>query len=217
MTRFNAKAGSALLIGLAALYLGLSLASGRSARAEPVPDSSAGEAGLDVWRALALLSESEAGAVIVDVRPAASYELYHLPGSRLLSQAGSDTIRRETAGKSRVLIVAESDSSGAALAGALGQDGAGTRYHFLRGGASEWYLNLELPAPLFSSKAPPYGYSGAIATVRAWLATPTRTPITSVREAIARLASLNFVPDQLAGKKKLAPSGARKKISGGCG
>jgi hypothetical protein len=53
--------------------------------------------------------------------------------------------------------------------------------------------------------------------VRAWLNKPVDVPAESVRKAIATLATLGFAPDQLAGKKKAAAGGSRKKISGGCG
>lgn len=215
LPRSRTALGAGALFALGLLYLVLALASGHSARAEAPPNLAASEAGLDVWRTLNLLVEQPGQVSIVDVRPAASFALYRLPGSQNVPGGGATELKAVSQGKAFVVVVGETDAKAAELVGALGT--GGPKAHFLKGGAADWYLNLELPAPLFSSKAPPLGYEEAIGTVRAWLADPAKSPAESVRKAIATLATLGFAPDQLAGKKKAPAGGAKKKISGGCG
>jgi rhodanese-related sulfurtransferase len=215
MTRFNAKIGAGVLVGVAALYAGIAGFSHHSARAEPPPDLSASEAGLDLWRSLTWLLDHQGRAVVVDVRPAQDFGRYHLPGSRHLAGASAREIGASALGKGGVLLVAKSDAAAAQLAGELAADGV--KAHYLKGGVAEWYLGLELPAPLFSTKPPPRGYDAALEVVRTWLAAPAKVPEKRVREAVAKLAALGYAPDQLGGRKKAAPSGSRKKIKGGCG
>jgi hypothetical protein len=149
------RIGAAVLFGLGLLYMIIALATGHSARAEAPPNLGATEAGLDVWRSLNLLVEHPGQVAVVDVRPETSYALYHVPGARSMPGASPDALRASTKEQAYVLIVGESDAKAGELVGALG-DGP-THFHFLKGGASDWYLNLELPAPLFSSKPPPFG------------------------------------------------------------
>ncbi|MFH1176466.1 MAG: rhodanese-like domain-containing protein [Acidobacteriota bacterium] len=214
MTRFNAKIGAGVLVGLAALYAGIALFTHHSARAEPPPDLSATEAGLDLWRSLVWLVDRQ-GRAVVDVRPAEEFARYHLPRSRNLAGASAKDLRAHLLDQGEVLLVAASDTAAARLAGELKASGA--KAHYLKGGAAEWYLCFELPAPLFSSKTPPRGYDEALAVVRRWLAAPAAVPTARAREAVARLAARGFAPDQLGGHKKAAAGGAKKKIKGGCG
>jgi rhodanese-related sulfurtransferase len=153
---------------------------------------------------------------ILDVRPVELFDSYHLPGARSVPGASSAEVRSQAGDLQFVLLVAETDAKATELVAANGPP-AGPQVHFLKGGAADYYLNVELPAPLFSSKPPPHGHGAALRTVRAWLASPSAVPVEQVREALGTLASLAFVPDQLGAKKKAAPGGAKKKIAGGCG
>jgi rhodanese-related sulfurtransferase len=215
LVRHRTAIGAAVLFALGLLYMVIALATGHSARAELPPNLAPTEAGLDVWRALALLVDHPSQVSVVDVRPEASFALYHVPGARNLPGASPEAVRAGAQGQAYLLVVGESDAKTAELVGALGA--GAPEAHFLKGGAADWYLSLELPTPLFSSKPPPFGYEDAMRTVRSWLVKPAEVPAESVRKAIATLATLAFVPDQLAGKKKAPAGSARKKISGGCG
>lgn len=214
LTRFSPKIGAAAFAGLALTYLVAALVTGHSARAEAPVDLAPAEAGLDVWRALALMVDHPGQVAVVDVRPAERRELYRLSVAESRPEASAAEIREVAAGRSYVLVVADSDGAAQELVAALAAEGR--QAHFLKGGVADWYLNLELPAPLFSSKPPPHGYASSIQTVKAWLAEPSAVPAERARQAIDTLARLGFSPDQLAGKKK-APAGKKKKISGGCG
>jgi hypothetical protein len=215
LARNRTRIGAAVLFGLGMLYMIIALAKGHSARAETPPNLGATEAGLDVWHSLELLAEHPGQVSVVDVRPEGSYATYHVPGAHNLPGASADALRADVKGQAYVIVVGESDAKAGELVGALGE--GPTHFHFLKGGAADWYLNLELPAPLFSSKPPPFGYEESIRTVRAWLSKPADVPADTVRKAIATLATLGFAPDQLAGKKKAPGGGGKKKISGGCG
>lgn len=221
MTRFNAKIGAAALAGAGALYLVLALATGHSAASEPPPDLSAREAGLDVWRTLALMAGPGGSAAIVDVRDQDDFERYHVPGATSAPGAGPAKLVRLGVGRKHVVVVAQKDELAAKLVGrarAGAGKGAATRYHFLKEGARAWYLALTLPVALFADKAPPLGYGPALAQVQRWLASGRpATERAALRQAIERLAAANYQPDRLGSKKKPKASGKKKKISGGCG
>jgi rhodanese-related sulfurtransferase len=221
MTRFNAKIGAAALVGSGALYLVLALATGHSAASEPPPDLSAREAGLDVWRTLALMAGPKGSAAIVDVRDRDDFERYHVPGARSAPGAGPSELVRQGLGRQHVVVVAHKDAQAAKLVGgarATAGKGAATRYHFLKDGARAWYLTLTLPVALFSDKAPPHGYGRSLDRVQRWLASQgPPADRAALRRSIERLAAANFQPEQLGSKKKPKASGKKKKISGGCG
>lgn len=215
MLRFNGTIGAAVLVGLGIIYAVIALVVGHSARAESLPDLRATEAGVDVWQAIKLMADGDQPLRIVDVRTAEHFELFHLPQSRNLPDASASALLGE-AGSSTLLLVATTDAKAAALIGQLSGAAKG-KNHFLKGGAQAWYLALEIPAPLFSSKPPPYGYQPAMGTVRSWIQDPQSVSTTELDEAVAKLATLGFVPDGLAGKRKPKSSGKKKKIAGGCG
>ena len=216
MTRFNAKIGAGALIGLGALYMVLSLVSGHSARAEPPPDLRADAAGIDVWKALALMIDEGDGLAIIDVRAAELFQLHHVPGSRSLPGAGAAALRAAVGDHEAALIVAGKDAEASRLVGQLQAEGA-SRLHCLSGGVQSWYLSVVLPVQLFSDEPAPRGYTEAISLLHAWLDGAGEMDRGEVREAVGRLASSAFLPSQLGTKKKAASSGQRKKIRGGCG
>lgn len=215
LARLSPKIGAAALAALALLYMVVSLVTGHSARAEAPVDLAPAEAGLDVWRALALMVDHPGQVAVVDVRPAHRYELYHLAAAVRRPEASAAEIREAGAGRAYLVVVADTDAEAEKLVAGLAADGVQAR--FLEGGVADWYLKLELPAPLFSTKPPPHGYASSIQTVQAWLAEPSAVPAKRVRQAIDTLARLGFSPDQLAGKQQAPAGKKRKKISGGCG
>lgn len=88
---------------------------------------------------------------------------------------------------------------------------------FLTGGARAWYPAFELPVPLFSEKAPPRGYTEALAVARAFFADPTAGDAAAAVAALQTLARLDFQPSLLTQAKKPKAAKKRKKIAGGCG
>ncbi len=216
MTRFNSKIGAGLLVGVAALYAVLSIATGRSARAEVPPDLSARPAdmALDVWKTAALLVEQ--GAFIADVRPADAHARYHLPGAASLPGASAADVRAAAAGRP-VLVYAGKDDVAQKLVGELRSESA-TRAFYLADGARAWYLAFQLPVPLFAESAAPDGYPEALRTVAAWFERPDPAARGRTAEALRTLAKVNYEPTLLkSGKKAAAAGGAKKKIGGGCG
>jgi rhodanese-related sulfurtransferase len=218
MIRFNSTIAGGVLVGLSAVYMGVALASGHSARSELPPDLSASAPGLDVWKTLALLLEQGEQVQLVDVRPVEQFQQYHLPGSRNLPGASAGELRAAVEGRRSGVVIASSDDKAAKLVGEASAGSGGAALHFLLGGAQSWYLALELPVPLFSDKEPPYGYAESMALLRSWLgdAAPA-TDREQLQQALNTLASSGYEPSQLAGKKKKPAGGAKKKISGGCG
>jgi len=217
MTRFSARIGAAVLIALSLVYLGLALATGHSARAETPPSLAATEAKVNVWRAVALLVDGGETAAIIDVRPAAEQALYRLPVAVSLPGASAQLVRERAAAKRSVVLVASNDERALKLANELASGGGDLSVHVLEGGARSWYLAFELPAPLFSTKPPPYGYTPALATVKEWLARPQGVDPNTIQTALRKLIALDFQPDQLAVPRKPKASGKKKKITGGCG
>ncbi|PID37747.1 MAG: hypothetical protein CSB49_08615 [Proteobacteria bacterium] len=213
--RFDARVGAGLLVALSALYLVLGISSGHSATSHMPPDLSAKKASVDVYTALALMAKQGEKLAIVDVRPAAQRSRYSVPHS-VAADAAPAAVLEKTVGKPLALIIGGKDAATAKLVGKIKQSKPQTRVHFLRGGARAWYLALELPVPLFSSKEPPFGYDQAMSTIKAFLAGKADGERAAVVAAIGKLKSLGFAPDLLAGKKPKA-GGKKKKISGGCG
>lgn len=216
MNRFNNKYGAIALIGLAAIYMIVSLATGRSAASQPPPDLSAADARVDVWQATALLAKRGDAAVIVDVRPANHFALYHLPRSVSKPEAGAGDVIDAANGKAAVLIVADANDQAAKLAGEVGQKKGDLEVRFLDQGVRAWYLTYVVPVPLFNEKPPPYGWEEAMATVRGFV-NEGKGSSEEVIQAVGKLSGAGYAPTQLEGKKKPAASGKKKKITGGCG
>lgn len=217
MTRFNTLVGAIVALAISAIYMTMALISGHSAASRVPPDLSAPEAGVDVYRALALLAREPGQVAIVDVRPANAFALYHLPQAQNLPDASVEKLAGATMGRKGLLLVADSDTQAARLAALLRARKLPATIHFLKEGVRELYLTLELPVPLFADKPPPHGYSQALATVKAWLRAPGQAPSPEVERAIGTLASVGYQPSLLSGKKKPAAGGAKRKIAGGCG
>ena len=216
MIRFDAKLGAATLVGTAALYAVLSIATGRSARAEVPPDLSAGakDAALDVWKGAALLVEKD--ALVVDLRPADAYARYHLPGARSMPGGGAAEVRALASARP-VLVYAGKDEVAQKLVTELRAAGTAGAW-YLADGARAWYLAFQLPVSLFAESGPPDGYAEALRTAGGWLEKPEPATRGHAALALQALAKANYQPTLLkAGKKAAAASGGKKKISGGCG
>ncbi len=216
MNRFNNKYGAIALIGLAAVYMILSLATGRSAASQPPPDFSATDARVDVWQATALLAKRGDAAAIVDVRPSNHFDLYHLPRSVSKPGAGASDVISAANGKAAVLIVADTDEQASKLAGEVSQKQGDLEVRFLDQGVRAWYLTYVVPVPLFNEKPPPYGWEASMATVRSFV-NEGKGSQGEVLQALGKLSGAGYAPTQLEGKKKPAAGGEKKKISGGCG
>lgn len=216
MIRLDAKLGAGVLVGAAALYAVLSIATGRSARAEVPPDlsASAKDAALDVWKAGALMVEQDVS--VIDVRPSDAYARYHLPGARSMPGAAAAEARSAAAGRP-VLVYAGKDEVAQKLVTELRASGA-LRTWYLVDGARAWYLAFQLPVPLFAESGPPDGYAQALRVAGSCLEKPDPTRRGQAAEALQALAKANYQPTLLkSGKKAAAASGGKKKISGGCG
>lgn len=211
------RIGALTLIGLAALYLVTSLATGRSATAEPPPDLSlqAADAGIDVLRAAAATLD---GACFVDVRPAEEYQVYHIERSFHFPGASPDMLR-SAARNGAVIVVASRDHTAQKLVGAARAADPRGKYFYLKSGVREWYLTFELPVPLFTEQPPPRGYAEARAALDQYVATRDDRLRQSARMAVFDLARMNYQPSLLgaAASKTKSAAGPRKKISGGCG
>jgi rhodanese-related sulfurtransferase len=217
VSTFNPKLGAAALVGLAGLYLVLSLALGRSARAEIPPDltARAADAGLDVWRSAALVVERD--AAIVDVRPADAYASYHLPLAVSAPGATVERLVEVAARRPALLVYAGSDDVAQRLVAEVRARAPEARVHFLVDGARAWYLAFALPVPLFADSAPPPAYAEALAAVSGWFAAPEPARRAAVTDALQTLARLDFQPTLLKAGRKAVARGAKKKIGGGCG
>jgi len=217
MTRFNTRWGAIALVGLATVYLVLSLALGRPARAERPPELRADEAGLDVWHAAALLVRERGTVAVVDVRPKDRFDLYHVSSAVSAPGAGAREVAGTASGKKTVLLVAEADKEASALAAELRMTSPQLNVHFLKDGVRSWYSALELPVALFNEKAPPHGYTEAMTIARACVSGTCPDTARAI-EAIGVLSKSPYEPAMLQGKKPAgSPGGAKKKISGGCG
>ncbi|HEY3358430.1 MAG TPA: rhodanese-like domain-containing protein [Polyangia bacterium] len=216
MTRLDPRIGAAVLAVLGLGYMIGSLASGRSARAEPPPDLSAaaGEAGLDVWQAVNLLLD---GAALVDVRTPDEHARWHAPGAVSMPAAGPAAVR-PLLGRRAVILMAARDDAAQRLAGTLRSEDKSARVFYLVDGPRAWYLALELPVPLFAEAGPPRGYDQALATLKAWLNRPDAAARGPAVAALQTLAKAGYQPALLKTGGKAKPAGgARKKIAGGCG
>ncbi len=216
MIRFNTKIGAAVLIGAAVVYMVVSLALGRNARADRGPELRADEAGLDVFQAASLIIRESPNTVIVDMRDKASFDLYHVPHAVSLPSAGLSKVQELASGKAHLLVVAETDKDASSLVGAM-LAGGGAKAHFLKGGSRSWYLAFDLPVALFSDKPMPYGYNSSLALARSCLTGPCADTEVALG-AVTSLAMLAYEPTMFQGKKQgPAASAGKKKISGGCG
>jgi rhodanese-related sulfurtransferase len=218
VSRFNPKIAGGALLALAAVYMVVSLATGRSARAEVPPDLSAAlsDAGLDVWKGAAFLVQND-GAVAVDVRPTDAFARYHLPGA--VSRPGASVAQLETiaAQHPALLVYAGKDEVAQKLVAEARPALPAARVHYLVDGARAWYLAFQLPVPLFAEASPPDGYPEALAAVKSWFETPVPRTRAVAMEALQTLARQNYQPGLLKSGKKPVASGAKKKIGGGCG
>ena len=212
----GSNAGALALVVLAATYLVASLVSGHSAASHPPADLSASAAGVGVHPAVALLVDHPGSVAILDTRAPGQYEAYHLPGAVHVVNPGPRQLLRAMGDHPVALVVGSSDEQAAALVTATAELDSGRQLHFLQGGAQAFYLTYELPVAAFSDQTPPFGYEAALATVRDFLRSGHTDRPERVREALGKLSSLEFAPNQLAGKKPKATK-KRKKISGGCG
>jgi len=217
MTRFNSKYGAIALVGLAAIYMVISLATGRSAASEMPPDLSAPEAGVNVWQATALFAEHGDQVAIVDVRSEEHFAMHHLRGAVSKPEADAADVLEAASGKSTVLLVASANPKASKLAGEVKNKARDLNVHFLQDGIRAWYLAYEVPVPLFNEKPPPHGWAEAMAAVRAFVHDGKGEP-QDVVQAVGKLSNAAYAPTQLQGKKKKASSkNKKKKISGGCG
>jgi rhodanese-related sulfurtransferase len=214
------RSAAAALVGAAALYAIGALATGHSARAEVPPDLSAPpqDLSLDVWKAAAALAEAGGAGAVVDVRPADAFARYHVPGARSMPGASGAEVARATAGAPVVVVYAGKDEIARKVAQDARAATPGRRVHVLADGARAWYLALELPVPLFSDQSPPDGWADALARARGWFASPSAAARDEALAAVQTLAKVQYAPNLLGGgRKPAAASGAKKKISGGCG
>ncbi len=216
MTRFNTRWGAAALVGVAMVYMVLSFALGRPARAERAPELRADEAGLDAWRAAALLIREQGKVAVVDVRPRERFELVHLPSAINVPGANVSGVLSAAAGKSFVLVVADAEKDASSITAELAVSLPQTKAHFLKDGVQSWYLAFDLPVPLFTDKPAPYGYGESMAMVRGCLSGNCADPAKAV-EAIGVLSKASYEPTMLQGRKAAPAGAAKKKISGGCG
>ena len=220
MTHLNTKIGAAVLAVLGLGYMIGSLVTHRSARAEPPPDLAvaAGETGVDVWKAVALLLDQTAPAALVDVRNAAEYARWHPHGAINAPNADAAVIRDLLRKHPGVVVVAAKDDVAQKLVAEVRGQGQAARTYYLIDGPRAWYLALELPVPLFAEAGAPRGYDEALAAIKAWLAKPEAGSRAQAFAALQTLAKVSYQPSLLkSGGKAKAASGARKKISGGCG
>ncbi len=218
MTRLGTRMAAGALVGFGAAYMILSLATGRSARAEVPPElaAAATDLGLDVWKSAALLVREER-AVVVDVRPAEAYARYHLPGATSLPEASAADVKRVLADHSAVLVYAGKDEVAEKLVRAARVAAPGARVHYLVDGARAWYLALTLPVPLFAESSPPDGYAEALAAATGFFASPAPALRPRALEAVQTLARIGYQPTLLTSGRKAAAAGPKKKIGGGCG
>lgn len=221
--RFNSKLGAGALVALAAVYLVVSVASGRSARAEVPPDLSprAADSALDVWKTATLLVQ-EPRTAVVDVRPADAYARYHLPGAVSVPGATVDQVRAALREAPAGVIVAAKDEAAQELVAAVRLADPSARVHYLADGARAWYLAFQLPVPLFSDASPPSAYDASMAVVTEWIQSRASTssrqpPKERTLAALQTLAKVGYQPNLLQGAKKSAATGGKKKLSGGCG
>jgi rhodanese-related sulfurtransferase len=217
MTRLNTKIGAAVLAVLGLGYMVGSLVTHRSARAEPPPDLAvaAGETGVDVWKAAALVLD---GAALVDRRSKEDFARWHPPGAQSVPGADAAAIREQLRQRPAVVIVAARDDVAQKLVADVRAREPAARVHYLVDGPRAWYLALELPVPLFAEAAAPRGYDEAVALLQAWLAKPDASTRPQALAAVQTLAKASYQPSLLkSGGKAKAAGGARKKISGGCG
>ena len=216
MNGIRKLAGTFVLLSAAGVYGTIALVRGHSAAAAPPVDLGSRDAGLDVWRALALLAGPGQPVAVIDVRPRDRFELYHLPRSDNLPGAGArDLALRAAAG--RVLLVADKDEASSALVGEARRLAPNSELHFVQDGARALYLALELPVPLFSDSPAPFGYAAALDKVHAWLRQPETGDRTAILDALGVLSRAAYAPTALQSKKRAAMGGTKKKITGGCG
>lgn len=220
MKQFNSKLAASVLVGLGAVYLVLSLATGRSARADVPPDLAPRPADtmLDVWKA-ATLMVAEPRTAVLDVRPADAFARYHLPRAVSVPGAKPQDVTNVLRSAPAVVVYAGKDDVAQKLVSEVKTEAPTARVYYLADGARAWYLAFQLPVPLFAENAPPSSYVEAIQAVSGWFGGSSSAPQPKVMEALQTLAKVDYQPTLLkSGKKPAAASGgAKKKIGGGCG
>jgi len=219
MTRFDTKIAAGVLAGLGLVYMVASLATGRSARAEPPPDLQVDDSqmGIDIWQAVDLLIRDRDTLEVIDIRPAGAHARYRVPGSRNEPDASSSRIA-ELARSKKVVVIASVDKKAIALTTAARTSSGQRNIFYLKGGARSFYLTFELPVPLFSDKEVPFGYDEALSLVKAHIEGQGTRDVNDVQDALAKLVRLEYEPTALKkAKKSKATAKKRKKISGGCG
>ncbi len=214
MTRFNTKWGAACMLGLATLYMVISLAMGHSAASEKPANLRASETSLDVWKACALLVREKGKVLVVDIRPKLRFDLYHLPGALNLADVDAKTVAQAAGAKEYILVVAEQEKDASALATELTRMGK-RQVHLLKDGIQSWYLTFELPVSLFSDKPSPRGWEESMALVRAWLATHDARSSTDVPvlKALERLSTAGYEQSLLRRCKPPSPACSVKFLS----
>jgi hypothetical protein len=187
-------------------------------RSEPPVDLSikAEQAGLDVWRAATLIAQQTDDVAIVDIRSKSSFEQYHIPRSLHKPKASVSELQRLASRYKKLIVVAKTDNVAKQLVGGARKDAQDTRFFYLLNGPRNWYLNFDLPVPLFATKPPAFGYEQALQTAKLFFAQPKQGDSKKVLEAIQTLSRINYQPSLL---QKTGPAGSttsRKKVSGGC-
>jgi len=218
MKGLDARVGAVVLSLLGASYFAAAAATGHSARSEAPLDlrAQAHEAGLDAMKAAALLVEDKA-TLVMDTRSPRDFALYHVPGAQNEPDASPSRIAQLAKSGAPVIVVASRDDLALALVEGARQAAPGQRIHFLKDGVRAFYLTFELPVPLFSDTAAPYGYDEAVATVRLYLTERSTGDAKAAADALDRLARTAYRPTLLKGGPGPKAGGAQKKISGGCG
>ncbi len=214
--RFNSRIVAAALISLAALYMVLSLAMGRSASAEPLPDLSlkAADAGIGVWKAAGAALD---GALFVDVRSPAKFARYHVKSAVNVPDADPAALRAAAKSREVIVVAPKDDDAQRRVAAARAADPNG-KYFYLQNGVRDWYLTFELPVAMFNDQPAPRGYDEALASLKTAMASHDQTQRERGRMALFDLVRMNYQPTLLkSAGTAAAAGGARKKISGGCG
>ncbi len=149
MNRFNDKYGAIALVGLAAVYMVVSLVTGRSATSELPPDLRAPATGVDVWQATALLLNHPKAAGI-ETRSAQHFGMFHLPRSASKPGARKTDVLQAASGAEILLIVADTDTKATELSGHVSDSNKELKVDFFRDGVRAWYLTYVVPVPLFN-------------------------------------------------------------------
>jgi len=219
MKDFNSKAWAPVLLALGAVYMVLSLALGRSARAEVPIDLSPppSDAALDVFKTAALII-NEPRTAVVDLRPEEAFARYHVPGAVNLPGADAPQLSKLFTSVPAAVVYAGKDEVAQRIVAEARKTESVAKVYFLADGARAWYLAFDLPVPLFAEAAPPASYGLALRAVQSYFAGASAVAREKALDSLQTLVRLNYQPTLLkAGKRAAAGGGGQKKISGGCG